>query len=113
MQRGHVTAKAGKNHGRWLDVRAKKPREKIEDPRKHKKHSRFKQHCYQVRFHVARGHGKVVPAVELHKWRKYCHQHDQNEHDFWHLALHNFLAAALMESASRLNWATAATIAPR
>ena len=39
-------------------------------------------------FHVAGGHGKVVQAIELHKWREHGHQHDQYEHDFWHLARH-------------------------
>jgi len=42
-------------------------------------------------FHVAGGHGKVVQAIELHKWRKHGHQHDQQEYDFWRLALHKSL----------------------
>ena len=42
-------------------------------------------------FHVARGHGKIVQTIELHKWREHGHQHDQNEHDFGRFALHSLL----------------------
>jgi hypothetical protein len=41
-----------------------------------------------MRFHVASCHWEVVPAIKLHKWRKHGHQHDQQEHDFWRIALH-------------------------
>ena len=51
-------------------------------------------------FHVASGHGKVIQAIELHKGREYRHQHDQQEHDFGHLALHKY-CRGVTESASR------------
>ena len=89
MQRGHVTREAGKNHGRGFDIRAKKPGEQFKKASEHKKHPRLKQYRDEVHFNVTRRHGKVVQTVELHEWRKYGHQHDQDEHDFWHLALHN------------------------
>lgn len=42
-----------------------------------------------MRFHVASGHGEIVQTVKLHEWREHGHQHDQSEHDFWHLARHD------------------------
>ncbi len=74
---------------------------KLKDPGKYKEHSRFKQHGNQMCFHVASSHGKVVQAIELHKWRKHGHQHDQQEHDFWRLALHKFQPRHSWKSAGR------------
>jgi hypothetical protein len=90
----NVTAEAGKNHGGWPDIRAKKFRKELEDAGEHKEHSRFKQHGNEVHFNVACANWKVVQAIELHKWREHGHQHDQDEHDFWHLARHKSSLAA-------------------
>ena len=67
-----------------------------------------------MHFNVTRRHGEIVQAIELHKWRKHCHQHYQQEHDFGHLALHKALPRHSWKRAGhRRVSATAVTIAPR
>lgn len=78
-----------------------KLREEFKDPGDDEEHSRLKQHGNHVHLNVACTNGKIVQAIELHKWRKYGHQHDQGEYDLWHLARHSILPALELNSARR------------
>ena len=90
-------AEAGKNHGRRPHIRAKKLGKQLKNPGDYKKHSCLKQHGNDVHLNVACADGKIVQTIELHKWREYGHQHDQREHDFWHLARHSLTLAAPLD----------------